>query len=108
MKFACARCWDYDCNCTPEQLAEHYNKSIPPLPPRYKSKTLPNIEKGDMIVQGEVPSDWMTGLISYVTDVDQEGEVYVKDVSNIGLGKVYKLDKPYKVLSAIVGEYSSR
>ena len=23
MKFACSRCWDYDCHCTKEQLEEH-------------------------------------------------------------------------------------
>lgn len=51
--FACARCWDKDCNCTPEELQE-FNKRKEEIThtPRVVSESSPNVEAGDIILKG--------------------------------------------------------
>lgn len=50
--FACERCWDYNCNCTPEELQAHRNKSkkIKPLAIEW-SKSEPFVTNGDIIIK---------------------------------------------------------
>jgi hypothetical protein len=51
--FACARCWDKDCKCTPEELQEfnHRKEEITPTPV-VVSESYPPVAAGDIILKG--------------------------------------------------------
>jgi len=52
--FACGRCWDYDCKCTPEELKEYDEQckinSKKDIEVKI-SKTLPSVSPGDIVVK---------------------------------------------------------
>ena len=56
-KFACGRCWDYDCKCTPEELSE-YNKQCEINRSNFtepkKSATVPVVSPGDLVIKDSV------------------------------------------------------
>jgi hypothetical protein len=93
--FACGRCWDYDCNCTPEELKKYDEqcKNNSKNSGLKISNTFPNVSPGDIIIKNSI-------------------QYYIKDViDGIPIGDVYtnnslesdfsvKIKEPYqKIIS---------
>jgi hypothetical protein len=53
--FACERCWDYNCDCTPKELEEYRSKTkkIKPIVIEW-SKSKPFVTYGDVIIKNGV------------------------------------------------------
>ena len=78
--FACERCWDYNCNCTPKELQEHRNKSkkIKSKPIEW-SKSEPFVTYGDIIIKDGIQFFVKTidnglPLCDKITNVSEECE----------------------------------
>jgi hypothetical protein len=90
--FACARCWDYNCNCTSEELEQH--KKLNALNKKETtetkvSKTLPEVSSGDIILKDAKQyyiKDIVDGMPigDKITNVPSEMEFNVK------------IEEPYK------------
>jgi len=94
MKFACGRCWDHNCKCTPQEL-EEYNKQSEINKTKTTqvkvSLTFPEISPGDIIIK-----DSKEYYIKDIVDGVAIGDV----VTNTSLGAQFdvKISEPYQKL----------
>jgi len=90
--FACGRCWDYNCKCTPREL-EEYNKQSEINRTKATeikiSLTLPNVSPGDIILKKSTEY-----FIKDIVDGYPIGDVITNKESNARFN--VKIREPYK------------
>ena len=81
--FACEKCWDYNCNCTPKELEEYKNKrkKIKPIAIEF-SKSKPFVTYGDIIIKDGIQFlvkaiDNGLPLCDKITNVSENAEWHI-------------------------------
>ena len=91
--FACEKCWDYNCNCTPEELEKHRNKTKKTKPIAVEwSKSEPFVSYGDIIIKN--------GTQFYVKKIDN-GLPLCDKITNVPKDAEWNviIEPPYNVLT---------
>lgn len=94
MKFACGKCWDYNCKCTQQEL-EEYNKQSKINRTKTTqvkvSSTFPKISPGDIIIK-----DSKEYYIKDIVDGVAIGDVVTN--TNLEVQFDVKISEPYQKL----------
>lgn len=91
--FACEKCWDYNCNCTLEELEKHRNKTKKTKPIAVEwSKSEPFVSYGDIIIKN--------GTQFYVKKIDN-GLPLCDKITNVPKDAEWNviIEPPYNVLT---------
>jgi len=90
--FACGRCWNYNCSCTPKELEEYNEKCTNSNKKDIKlkvSKTVPEVSPGDIVIK-----DSKTYYIKDIINGIPIGDVITNNSSEINFD--VKIQEPYK------------